>query len=472
MSTYKQYEDKSIVINDKIVFEENKPFSVKIEYIKRYPIHMHEDVTEILLSLKGSMNVITSHENVYVKEGDFVFVNSNSIHSIQSSDEAIVAVFHIDLNFFEKKNEYIKYMYFRNNMYSKKYKKIESDNFDYQRIESKTMFKNKLIGILLNTVYKFELSDEISLLYEDQIIESMINEFNWLQFLNKDNIKPNQLDRYYRIVKYIQEHINERITLDDIASIEYISKNYFSHFWKNISNFSFIERVNFEKVFKSEYMLLTTDINIVSIAEKFGFSDVKYYYNHFKRWYGTTPLVHRNSCNKYMNLKMKHFILPAKEATKIVEDYLKYYYESSFTNFRISANDSYPLIKQLFVLDENYFTKNNMSIVLDLFKLVNIENSTIKINSYIIYQIILLTNAKNLGLTVKIDCNSINNDYFFDILNNFFRFSLFHFGRNITEKWDYFIKYNENVSLEQINKIKKIVQNNVKNATFKYYLEI
>lgn len=218
--------------------------------------------------------------------------------------------------------------------------------------------------------------------------------------------------------------------------------------------------------------MLTTDINIISIAEKFGFSDVKYYYNHFKRWYGTTPLMHKISCNKYMNQEMKHFNIPAKEVTKILDDYLKYYYESSFMHFNISANDSYPIIKQLFVIDKNYFTKNNISIILDLFKLVNIENDNIKINSYMIYQIILLTNAKKLDLIIKINCNSINNDCLLDILNDFFKFSLFHFGKNITEKWDYFIKYNENISLEQINNIKKIIQNNVKNAVFKYYLEI
>lgn len=470
MEIYNQYKNKSLVVNDKISFKENKPFSVKIECIKRYPMHKHKNVTEILLLIKGSINVITSHEQIHVCENDFVFINNDSIHSIQCSDEAIVGVFHIDLNYFEKKYGYVKNMYFRNNMYSENNEKTKSDNFDYEKKADKTMFKNKLIGILINTVYNPELSDEISLLYENQVIESMINKFNWLQFLNLDSYAPNLLDRYYRIVKYIQENIYARITLDDITSVEYISKNYFSHFWKDISNFSFMERVNFEKVIKSEYMLLTTDKNIVSIAEKLGFSDTKYYYNHFKRWYGCTPQMHKKRCLKYMNLKMKYFNLPDSKAKKAIDDYLKQYSESSLRGYNTEYN--HPLIKQLFALDNDKFAKNNMSIVLDLFKLIKAENNIIIINHNIIYQIILLTYAKNLDLTVKIDCNHIINVNYFNILNSFLKFSLFHFGENIMQSWDYFIKYNENASLENISEIKEIVQTNVENATFKYYLEV
>ncbi len=472
MAAYKQNKDKTLPLYQKVIFEENKPFSVKIESITRYPIHVHEDVTEILFIIKGSINVIAGHEQVSVKEGDFIFINNNSIHYIESKDEAIVAVFYINLNYFERKYENIKYMYFRNNMYLENYGKTESDNFDHERKESKTMFRNKLIGILINTVYNSELSDEISLLYENQLIESMTNEFNWLQFLNSDKINPSQLERYYRIVKYIKDHVHEKITLDDITSLEFISKNYFSHFWKDISNFSFIERLNFEKVLKSEHILLTTDENIVSIAEGLGFSDVKYYYNHFKRWFGCTPLQHRNRSFKYMKLEMKHYILPNDEAKKVLDDYLKYYSTSSLRSISKSVDDSLPLVKQLFALDKDYFTNNNMSIVLDLYKLIKIENNTVELSRYVIYQIILLTHARDLDLTIKIDCNYINNKYFFSILGNFFKFSLFHFGENIMENWDYFIRYNENISLKQIDKIRKTVQNNVKNATFRFYLEV
>ncbi|MGD9569237.1 MAG: AraC family transcriptional regulator [Sedimentibacter sp.] len=459
------------ISKENILFTKGNPFSIKIQLIKRYPIHWHEDVVEILLPIKGTIDVIASHERVLVKEGDFIFINNNSFHSIQSSNEAIVAVFHIDLDFYMKKYEYIKYMYFRTNMYSEIYNKIESDNYDYLRRESKTLFKSKLMGILIDTFFNYELSDKIAWLYEEQIVESMINEFNWLQFLSPENMKQNNLDRYYRIVKYMQEHINEKIMLDDITSFIHISRNYFSHFWKNISNFGFVERVNFEKVVKSELSLLTTDKNIASISEELGFSDVKYYYSHFKKWYGCTPLNHRKRCFSFMKKEMMHKTLSSGETTKILDEYISNHSVSPFKNLKLEG-EKYPIIEQLFSIDNEHFSENNMNILLDLFKYIKIENDEIKIDKYVIYQLILLTCAKNLNLTVKIDCTNADESWYIDVINNFFKFSLFHFGNNIMEKWDYFIKYNENVSLNHINKIQNIIQSSITNASFKFYLEI
>ena len=113
-----------------------------------------------------------------------------------------------------------------------------------------------------------------------------------------------------------------------------------------------------------------------------------------------------------------------------------------------------------------------MSVVMDLYKYIEITNKVLEINFHTIYQIILLTNVKNLGLTIKIDCSSIEESYFFNALNTFFEFSLFHFGKKIIREWDYFIRYTENVSASNIREIKDIVQNNVEEPIFRYYLEI
>ena len=231
-------------------------------------------------------------------------------------------------------------------MYSKKCSRIRCDNFDCAKREYKIMFRNKLIGILLSKINKSKVSDDIYTIYEEQLIDSMVNDFNWIQFLNSDQIPSSQLNRYHRVVKYIEDHIYERISLDDIASREYISKNYFCHFWKDISNFSFLERVNFEKIIKSEHFLLTTDDSIASIAEKFGFSDVKYYYKHFKRWYGCTPQIHRKRCSSYMDLEMIHHDIDNREAQELLDDYLVFYSLPSFGNLNLERVADDPVNKQ------------------------------------------------------------------------------------------------------------------------------
>ena len=128
----------------------------------------------------------------------------------------------------------------------------------------------------------------------------MIYEFNWLQLLKSDGdfISSVHLERYHRIVKYIDENYSQKINLDDIVAMEFISKTYFSHFWKNLSTYSFGERVNYERVLKSEFLLFK-NMTITDISEACGFSDVKYYYRNFKKWYGCMPLEHRDKSFAY-----------------------------------------------------------------------------------------------------------------------------------------------------------------------------
>ena len=70
---------------EKVLFENNVPYTVTAQIIERYPIHWHEGVTEILLPIRGGVEVVSNFEHIRVKEGDFVFVNHRSIHSIRSS---------------------------------------------------------------------------------------------------------------------------------------------------------------------------------------------------------------------------------------------------------------------------------------------------------------------------------------------------------------------------------------------------
>ncbi|HHZ02106.1 MAG TPA: helix-turn-helix transcriptional regulator [Tissierellia bacterium] len=470
MNSNNYNKNKTLIKKVEVPFKD-VPFSVKIQAIKRYPIHWHEDVTEILIPIKGTIYIATNYERILVKEKDFVFINNRSLHFIESSEGAIVASIHLNLNYFEKKYENIKYMYFRSNMYSKMHKEIESDNYNLNKRSHKQMFMNKLIGVIINTISNNKSLDKISYFYIEKIVESMVSDFNWLQFSRTNSIKKENLDRYYRIVKYIKNNITKKITLDDITSMEYISKNYFSHFWKELCDFSFTERVNFEKVVESEFMLLTTNMNIVSIAEELRFSDTKYYYNHFKRWYGCTPLRHRKRCYSFMKLDMEYHLLPEDQAAEIIDDYINYHSATPYEDLFTFTKDNYTAIERLFSLNEGFSINGNMSIVLDLFKYVNVENGSTKINWHIIFQIILISYVRNLGLTVKIDCTFTDKIDFIDILGKFFQFSLFHFDNSIIDKWDYFIKYDESVSIDYIKNIKTLVSNNVDKATFKYYFE-
>ena len=75
----------------------------------------------------------------------------------------MVAVFYIDLNYYEKYFEYIKYMFFRNNMYSEGNSIIKSDNYyDDHRNAHKVGLGNLLISVLTDATSNDEIAKELT----------------------------------------------------------------------------------------------------------------------------------------------------------------------------------------------------------------------------------------------------------------------------------------------------------------------
>ena len=111
-----------------------------------------------------------------------------------------------------------------------------------------------------------------------RLIYTMIYDFYWLRFIESAEglMNASHLERYHRIVKYIQEHYAERISLDDIVAGEDGTKAYFSQFLKTFTNNSFTRRVNYERIIKSEFMLLSGH-PVLKISGLCGFSDGKYF---------------------------------------------------------------------------------------------------------------------------------------------------------------------------------------------------
>ena len=84
-----------------IQFHKDIPFLIEVKNIKKYPIHWHENITEIVLPIKGSIEVNVNFEKILVRRR-FWFINNGSIHSITSDSGAIVISLYLDLNYFEK----------------------------------------------------------------------------------------------------------------------------------------------------------------------------------------------------------------------------------------------------------------------------------------------------------------------------------------------------------------------------------
>nr|WP_294493978.1 AraC family transcriptional regulator [uncultured Mediterraneibacter sp.] len=97
------------------------------------------------------------------------------------------------------------------------------------------------------------------------------------------------LEKMKTVLKYVEDHYTEHITIDDMAALTYYSKSHFMKFFKQHMGTGFIEYLNDYRLTMAERLLRASDSSVLEIAEKSGFDNLSYFNRVFKRKYGISP---------------------------------------------------------------------------------------------------------------------------------------------------------------------------------------
>ncbi len=101
---------------------------------------------------------------------------------------------------------------------------------------------------------------------------------------------------------YIHEHLDEKITLAEVADHVFLTKTYFSAIFKEHVHMSFTDYINLSKINRSKYFLVHTSKSISDIADELGFNSQGYFSNVFKKYTGCSPKEYQAK----QNLNAKH----------------------------------------------------------------------------------------------------------------------------------------------------------------------
>jgi AraC-like DNA-binding protein len=117
-----------------------------------------------------------------------------------------------------------------------------------------------------------------------------------------DSFRPinNQhLARIEKSMRYIDEHIDSDITLDQLSKIATMSRSYYSHLFKTLNGISPWEYLIHKRIELSEQYLLNSDDSIIEIANKCGFNNSANFNRSFRKITGNTPSQVRKSGLRY-----------------------------------------------------------------------------------------------------------------------------------------------------------------------------
>ena len=95
--------------------------------------------------------------------------------------------------------------------------------------------------------------------------------------------------RERRVLSYIAEHLNESITLEDLAKVAEISPNYLIALFRQSVGMTPHKYVILKRVEQAHTLLKNRDLALLEIAHRCGFQDQSQFTTVFRRYTGVTP---------------------------------------------------------------------------------------------------------------------------------------------------------------------------------------
>lgn len=97
------------------------------------------------------------------------------------------------------------------------------------------------------------------------------------------------------ILRYMQEHMAEEISLQVLADEFHLSAQYISQMFKSVIGVNYLTYLTNIRVENAKKLLISTPLSIAEIAERSGYADYRVFTKAFKKAEGVTPSQYRRN---------------------------------------------------------------------------------------------------------------------------------------------------------------------------------
>jgi len=105
-------------------------------------------------------------------------------------------------------------------------------------------------------------------------------------------------ERLNTVFDYMDQHYNEDLSLETVASVAGFSKYHFSRLFKQCSGYNFYDYLCVLRIRAAETLLMSPDLSITEVALQSGFSSLSTFNRTFKKKKGCTPSEYRALCSR------------------------------------------------------------------------------------------------------------------------------------------------------------------------------
>ena len=285
LSQYENYQEK------KTHFDASFPYNTYLCCIPQdflsVPLHWHQEM-EIIYIKKGHGTVSVDLSSFVVKEGDIILLAPGQLHGISQYKTNRLEYENIlfDITMLLSKSNDSSLEFFaplqRSNILSKN---IYTPKDPAYPAIARCLDHADEICKTFPHAYQLMIKSCLYALFYEIFASQKTMPVSKVPFASLEKLKI--------ILKYVETHFQEKITIEQIASYCDYSPSHFMKYFKNAMGMSFIAYLNDYRLTMAARLLLASDSTILSISQEVGFENLSHFNRSFKKKFLQTPSAYR-----------------------------------------------------------------------------------------------------------------------------------------------------------------------------------
>lgn len=287
--------------------------------------HYHREC-ELMMALEGEADIILSNGKLsHLSEGNVAVIGPMEMHEMRSGENGVLLI--------TIQTSFAMLEYFLSHRISPFFV-VDTDISQLMSKEEQQELRSICLDLALSYPGMPEDDAGKCFILQAKLINVLINLLPKAERKSDDSkMTGTRAKTISRILEYVDENFQHKLTLGELAEEENLSLSYLSHAFKDAMGISFQEYLKRKRFENASRLLQSSEMNLLDISIASGFSDVRYMMKAFSEIAGCSPTEYRRSFRDYSEensrvTEISQYYLTREEACrKLVEYRAKFRFE-------------------------------------------------------------------------------------------------------------------------------------------------
>ncbi|ODG89806.1 MULTISPECIES: AraC family transcriptional regulator [Bacillaceae] len=249
------------------------------------PLHWHDEF-QFVHVVKGEAIFQINEENIFVQEGEGLFINSGCLHMAKDRNDSdcTYICLNVSPSFVLSQELYTTFV--------KPY--YQATNIPFLFLDPKELWANSILCYILkinemikqnSPFYEIDVSLHLTLIWKNLIMNGIELEYEQSVVVKSNRMK--------QMLNWIHLHFSEKILLDDIARAGQLSRSECCRYFNRILKTTPLNYVTDYRIQKSLILLQQPESNVTEVAFQVGFNSTSYFIDKFRKSMNLTPLAYK-----------------------------------------------------------------------------------------------------------------------------------------------------------------------------------